>query len=478
MTVVSLCRFTTVVILSAMASVACATLPPQPLETARVWMTSGDRTMALSEQPALTFTGTVSGNDRPVITIDASQRHQTIVGFGASITDASAWLIQTKLTPSVRDDLMRELFGRQDGGLGFSFTRVTVGASDFSLDHYSLADQADPTLAGFSTDRMEDYVFPTVRQALSINADLKVMASPWSAPGWMKTNGSMIQGQLKTEFYPTYADYWLRYIRSAADQGVPTDYLSIQNEPDFEPDSYPGMRWGPEGRALFIGRHLGPALQNANIDAKILDWDHNWDKPEQPLGVLADPVAKAHVAGVAWHCYAGDVTAQGSVRDAYPDKDVFFTECSGGDWAADFSDSFTWMMKTLIIGSTEQWARGVLMWNLALDENHGPHAGGCGNCRGVVTIDNRTGSIERNQEYYAFGHASRFVLPGAIRVNSDEPEGLQGVAFVNPDGQRILIVLNEGSSTAEFDIRDGQRQALATLPALTAATYVWNSPLK
>ncbi|MDY6922948.1 MAG: glycoside hydrolase family 30 beta sandwich domain-containing protein [Pseudomonadota bacterium] len=459
--------------LAALGATACASAAADP--TARVWMTSGDRSRLLSEQTPLRFAAdpTPAG---PAITVDADRRFQEMVGFGASITDASAWLIQTKLTDDRRDALMRELFGREDGGLGFSFTRVTVGASDFSLDHYSLADTPDPTLANFSTARMEEHVFPTVRQALAINPDIKVMASPWSAPGWMKTTGSMIQGQLKPEFYPVYADYFRRYIDSARAHGVPTDYLSIQNEPDFEPDSYPGMRWAPEDRATFIGGHLGPKLRDGGLSTRILEWDHNWDQPQQPLTALADERARPFIAGVAWHCYAGEVQAQSQVRDVRPDKDVFFTECSGGEWAADFADSFSWTMKTLIIGSTEHWARGVLMWNLALDENYGPHAGGCGDCRGVVRIDSRTGAIERNQEYYAFGHASRFVRPGARRIESLEPEGLAAVAFINPDGERVLIVLNEGAAPAAFDIREDGLSLAAELPARTAATYVWGPP--
>jgi glucosylceramidase len=462
---------TAVVALGLLAS-ACATAPDPASDAARVWMTSGDRSRLLSEQPALPF---ASGSDagQPVFVIDTTRTRQEMVGFGAAITDASAWLMQTRLSGPQRAALVRELFGREDGGLGFSFTRLTIGASDFSLDHYSLADEADPTLAGFSTARMQEYVFPAVREALAVNPDLKVMASPWSAPGWMKTTGSMVQGQLKPEFYETYADYLTRYVRSAAENGVPTDYLSIQNEPDFEPDSYPGMRWGPEGRATFIGRHLGPKFRAEGVRTQILDWDHNWDKPEQPLGVLADPVARAEIAGVAWHCYNGEVSAQSAVHDAWPEEDVFFTECSGGDWAADFSDSFLWTTRNLIIGSTNHWARGVLMWNLALDENDGPHAGGCGDCRGVVTIDSRTGAIERNQEYYAFGHASRFVRPGARRIATTAPDGLEGVAFVNPDGGRVLLVLNGNEASVPFRIRDGGREIAADLPAKTVATYVW-----
>lgn len=456
--------------LATLGAAACAGAPVDP--SVQVWMTSGDRTRLLSEQAPLRFEAPAASTG-PTITVDPDRRFQEMVGFGAAVTDASAWLIQTKLADDQRDALMRELFGREDGGLGFSFTRVTIGASDFSLDHYSLSETPDPTLANFSTARMEEHVFPTVRQAMAVNPDLKVMASPWSAPGWMKTTGSMIQGQLKPEFYPTYAEYLRRYIDSAAAQGVPTDYLSIQNEPDFEPDSYPGMRWGPEDRATFVGQHLGPLFRDAGIDTKILDWDHNWDLPQQPLTMLADERARVFTAGVAWHCYNGQVETQSLVRDVWPDKDVFFTECSGGEWTPGFAESFGWTMKNLIIGSTGHWARGVLMWNLALDENHGPHAGGCGDCRGVVRIDSRTGAVERNQEYYAFGHASRFVRPGARRMASHESGGLAAVAFVNPDESRVLIVLNEASAPIAFQIREGGRAAAAELPPQTAATYVW-----
>lgn len=459
--------------LAACAPTAAAIRPaPAPL---KAWVTTGDRAELLREQAAVSWSP-ATFTDRPTIVVDASQRFQTMVGFGASVTDASAWLIQTRMSAPQRDALLRELFGRDGEGLGFSFTRVTIGASDFSRTHYSLAEAEDPTLAGFSVTPMEAEVFPTVRQALAINPELKVMASPWSAPGWMKTTGSLIQGELKPELYGVYADYLTRYIRDAAALGVPTDYLSIQNEPDFEPDSYPGMRWAPEGRARFIGRNLGPAFRDAGLSTQILDWDHNWDKPEQPLAVLADPVANPFVSGVAWHCYGGAVAAQGQVRDAYPDKDVFFTECSGGQWAPDFSDSLMWTTRNLIIGSTQQWARGVLMWNLALDEAYGPHAGGCGDCRGVVTIDSRTGAVTRNQEYYTFGHASRFVRPGARRIGVVVPAGLEAVGFVNPDGSRALIVLNDTDKIAEFAVQEGESTASVRLPARSVSTLVWSSP--
>lgn len=461
----------------AVAALIAAT-PAVAAPKLRSWVTTGDKSQLLAAQTPSAAVTAQAAAGLPVIAVDAKERHQAIVGFGAAITDASAWLIQNKLTPQQRDSLLRELYGRGEGGLGFSFTRVTIGASDFSLDHYSLDDApdgaADPTLARFSLKRPQEFVFPTVRAALKINPDLKVMASPWSAPAWMKTTGSLVKGQLKPEAYPVYANFFARYVKEARKVGVPTDYLSIQNEPDFEPDNYPGMRWLPQDRARFFGENLAPVFKREKITTKVLDWDHNWDLPQQPLTVLADPKANAFLAGVAWHCYAGDVSAQDKVRAAHPDKDVFFTECSGGEWSPKFDDSFSWMVENLIIGSTRGGARGVLMWNLALDEKYGPHAGGCSDCRGVVTIDSRTGAVTRNQEYYAFGHASRFVRPGAVRIGSPAQVGdLRTVAFQNPGGGRVLIVLNLGSTPATFAIAEGTNRFKAALPPRAAGTFVW-----
>ncbi|MDB5455950.1 MAG: glycoside hydrolase family 30, partial [Caulobacter sp.] len=335
---------------------ACATAPPGPTSRAGAWMTTADGGQLLAARPALAFAAGDGPAGPPVIAVDPRERHQRMVGFGAAITDASAWLIQNRLTPAQRDQLLGELYGRGGQGLGFSFTRLTIGASDFSIEHYSLDDApdaaADPNLTHFSLARPAQTVFPTVRQALTVNPDLKVMASPWSAPAWMKTTGSLIKGQLKPEAYPTYARFLARYVAEAAKQGVPTDYLSIQNEPDFEPETYPGMRWTAPDRARFIGQDLGPLFARQGVRTRILEWDHNWDKPEQPLTVLADRKAAAFIAGVAWHCYNGDVAAQSQVALAHPDKEVFFTECSAGGWSGPFEDSFGWLMRTLVIGST------------------------------------------------------------------------------------------------------------------------------
>jgi glucosylceramidase len=443
-----------------------------------MYVTTGDRIKLLHREPDVALRDSVDVR-LPVITLDATRQYQSMVGFGASLTDASAWLIQRRLSPAQRESLLHELFGREGDGLGFSFIRVDMGASDFARTHYSYDDvpsgETDPTLARFSIDADRGETLPILERAFAINPRLTLMATPWSAPAWMKTTGSLIKGTLLPEAYAPFAEYFRRFVVAYAAEGIPVHLISVQNEPHYEPNDYPGMRLDPEARARLIGLHLGPLFARSGITTQILDWDHNWDQPGSPLQVLADSAARRHVAGVAWHCYGGEVSAQGAVHDAHPDKDAYFTECSGGAWAPRFGDNLVWTMRNLIIGSTRQWSRGVLTWNVALDEAHGPHLGGCGDCRGVVTIHSATGAVTRNEEYYAFGHASRFVRPGARRIESSTGvSGLESVAFRNTDdGSLAIIVVNGGALTTAFSVRSGSRAFQAELPAAAVATFVW-----
>ncbi|RJG27321.1 glycoside hydrolase family 30 protein [Massilia cavernae] len=443
----------------------------------QAWVTTGDQARLLARAPDAWF-----GRATPaaiVIDVDPTQRYQEMVGFGAAITDASAWLIQNKMTAPQRAALLRELYGAAPG-LGMSFTRLTIGASDFSRTHYSFDDmppgQKDPGLARFSIEPNRADVLPVVKAALAINPKLRVMASPWSAPGWMKSSDSLVQGTLKPEAFAPFAEYLRRYIDAYLAEGVPIFALTVQNEPHFEPDNYPGMRVDPATRAAFIGGHLGPLLARHHGDTRILDWDHNWNEPGSPAAVLADPVAARYVSGVAWHCYGGDVRVQAALHDSYPDKETYFTECSGGEWAPRWSDNLKFFVRTLMIGSTRGWAKGVLLWNLALDENHGPRLGGCANCRGVVTIDSNTGEVTRNVEYYALAHASRFVRQGARRIfSSSGHDQLDSVAFRNADdGSIALLVFNSAQEQRRFSVRVGARSFGYALPAGSAATFTWN----
>ncbi|WP_296952313.1 glycoside hydrolase family 30 beta sandwich domain-containing protein [uncultured Massilia sp.] len=450
--------------------------------TVQAWVTTGDRARLLAHEADTRFDAAAAGAPTagPSIDIDPAKSYQQMAGFGAAITDATGWLVQQKMAPAQRDALLRELFGRQGEGIGLSFTRLTIGASDFSRAHYTFDDvprgQQDPALARFSLDPQRATVLPTVKAALAINPQLKVMASPWSAPAWMKSGDSLVKGSLKPDAYDAFARYLSRYVGDMKKEGVPIFALTLQNEPHFEPDDYPGMRVEPAQRAAFIGGHLGPRLAADHPGTLLFDWDHNWDEPESPAIVLSDPKAARFVSGIAWHCYAGDVRAQGRLHDRFPDKDTWFTECSGGGWATDWAKNLMYFTRTLVIDTTRNWARGVLFWNLALDEKDGPFLGGCKNCRGVVTIDSRSGAVTRNVEYYALAHASRFVLPGARRVESHSADkDLANVAFRNPDGSLALLVANAADGERAFSVRVGGQAFRYRLPASSVATFTWRA---
>ena len=465
-------------VLAAWAGAPRAAEQPAPADVS-VWITTAGHTRALAPSAPARFAGRASA--RPQIVVDDTQRFQEIVGFGASLTDSSAWLIQHMLDARQRDALLKELFGREGNGLGLSFSRLTIGASDFSRHHYSLNDTPDgtpdPDLKHFSIDQNRGDVIPVARAMLAINPQLKIMASPWSAPGWMKDSNSLIHGRLLPQYYDAFSRYLLRYVDAYAAEGIPIFALTVQNEPDYEPKDYPGMRLNAPARARLIGDHLGPMIARRGSGPLIFDWDHNWDKPEEPMGVLSDPVAGNYVDAVAWHCYGGDVAAQSPVHDAFPDKDAYMTECSGGDWEPVRSGGLPLQMKNIIIRSMRHWARGALFWTLALDENNGPYAGGCHTCRGVVTIDSRTGEITRTDEYYALAHASRFVRPGAHRIASSGPtDDLDNVAFRNADdGSLVLLVSNSAIQPRRFSVAHGERRFAYTLPARSVATFVWRS---
>ena len=463
-------------VLTPLFAAGCATAEPAP---AQMWLTTADGAQKLTLQPRIKSAGSAFGNE--AIAIDTSRHFQRVHGFGAAMTDASAQLL-SQLPERKREAVMTELFGRGPNGLGLSFTRLTIGASDFSTSDYTYDDSPgnapDPELRYFSIAPARKFVLPRVREALAINPRLLVMISPWSAPAWMKTTHSLIKGELVPRYHQAFANYLARTVQAFGREGVRVSMLTIQNEPNFEPDNYPGERVDPPQRAEIIGRFVGPTFKSRGIRTQILDWDHNWDHPEMPLGVLADPVARRYVSGIAWHCYNGDVPAQTPVHDAYPDKSEWLTECSGGEWTPKFADVLAWMTDKLIIGASNNWSRGTLLWNLALDPGHGPHTGGCSDCRGVVTIDPVTGAITRNVEYYVLGHASRFVLPGAFRVATvKRGEDFEAAAFLNPDGSRVAIIHRKAGNGPVTLALDAERYALA-IPNGSVATLRWSGRAK
>ncbi|MEO0530875.1 MAG: glycoside hydrolase family 30 beta sandwich domain-containing protein, partial [Planctomycetota bacterium] len=458
-------------------AIAVAATVATPCHAVDVWITSGDKSRLLSQQPDVVFEPGVGGSGT-VISVNASQRFQTIEGYGAAMTNSSAWLIQNKLNAAQRDRMMQDLFAGEDG-IGLNYLRLAIGASDFTADgFYTYNDlpfgQTDPNQTNFSIDPDRAPILPSLDQVRGVNPDLLLMASPWSAPGWMKTSGSVIGGSLAPQFEASYSTYLRKFVEAYAAEGHPIDALTLQNEPLHEPNNYPGMTMSVQQQIDLVKNHVGPDFAAAGLDTKLLAYDHNWDEPQYPIDVLNDPDARQYLAGSAFHGYAGDVSAQSIVRNAHPDKGIYFTEITGGDFAPNFEDNLVFNARNLLIGNARNWGKTTLLWNLALDENNGPHLGGCTTCRGVVTIDSNTGDITHNEEFYSLGHASQFVRPGAVRIGSTSIGNLvETVAFENPDGSRAMIALNPTQSTQAIRAFDGQKHFRYEIPARSVATFTW-----
>lgn len=440
---------------------------------ARVWVSTADEAEHVSARPAARFV--VEPPQPDDIVVDARQEYQRITGFGGALTDASAWLIHDWLPQPERKRFLHALFGPPPN-LNFRLVRLTIGASDFSLRQYSLDDVAagdtDPALDHFSIAPELHDVVPVMRHVLALDPNVRVIASPWSAPAWMKSSDSLVGGTLKPAFLGVYAAYLERYVAAMDRAGVPIYALTVQNEPAFSPTTYPGMRLSADMRAQLIGAYLGPLLARSQPRTKIFGWDHNWDRPNEPLQVLSDPVARRYISAVAWHCYGGTPAAQSQVHVRYPDKGAYVTECSVGGWNK--GDAFTWLADRLLVGSLRHWAKGVVYWNLALDRQDGPHSGGCGDCTAMATVNRITGEVTYNPIFYAFEQFSRFVVPGSVRVaSSNAGATLHNVAFRTPNGKIVLIVVNSRGVAAQFHVDwDGRRFAY-TLPATSVGTFVW-----
>jgi O-glycosyl hydrolase len=440
------------------------------------WVTDLNTTQRLSPQPVQAWESG-AGPAGSTVVVDPTRRYQTMTGFGASMTDTSAWVLTNKLSAATRAQTMTDLFS-PNRGIGLSMLRQPMGASDFAVNgSYSYDDlpagQTDPGLSSFSIDHDKAYIIPRLREALRINPKLTLMANPWSAPGWMKSTDSMITGSLKPEYYGAYAKYFVKFLKGYRAAGLPTHYISVQNEPLFEPGDYPGMSVPASASAEFIGKYLGPAVAKTGLKTQILAYDHNWDVPAYPEEIYNDATAARYVPGTAWHCYGGDVSAQTVSHNDYPHAQAFLTECSGGTWQGTTAEAFEASM-ALAIGVPRNWGQSVVLWNLALDQRNGPTNGGCQTCRGVVTV-NDDGTVTKEVEYYALGHASKFLRPGAVRIASSVPAGapVSNVAYQNRDGSQVLVAYNGTGTEQHFAVQVGTRHVTETLAPGAAATYRW-----
>ena len=451
-------------------------IPRAKAQTVSAWLTTDDQKSLMQPQNPVAFVPG-SAPALPTIFIDACARYQTIEGFGASMTDSAAYLMNRKIPPAALPSVMRSLFDRTQG-IGVSFLRNPMGGSDLARDAYSYDDlkagTTDPTLAAFSIAHDQADILPLLRQAKAINPQITMMGSPWSPPGWMKTTGSMIGGSLLPSAYPAFANYFVKYLQAYAAEGVPVDYISLQNEPEFVPADYPGMSLPATQAVTVLKDHLLPALASNGLGARILIYDHNWDDPGYPATVLADPglASSPQIAGIAWHWYGGDAGAMTTLHNAHPKKRNFVTEASGGTWMADEVKADFEM----ITHSMRNWSSSFVKWGLALDENRGPHYGGCGTCTGLITVNQSTGAVTPTIDYYTLGHFSKFVLPGAVRIWSSNAPGVIGAAFVNPDGSSVLVAFNNSATSRRFQVVSEDKSFVYTLPALAGATFTWTEP--
>ncbi|MFC5822878.1 ricin-type beta-trefoil lectin domain protein [Nonomuraea insulae] len=475
----------------ACAVALCAAAPLPALaagEQVNVWLTttsdSGGRTVTrgLQQQTPTAF-GPAGGSANHTITVNEGTTYQQFEGAGASITDSTAYLLRGgPVSAATRDAAMRKLFSPTDG-IGLSFVRNPIGASDLSRPGMVSLDDTCCDLNDFGANGYDTNVRLLTAQAKQLNPALRVKGVPWSAPGWMKDNGRMDQmGWLKFENYATYAQYLVKYVQSYQAAGVPVNYISVQNEPNCCQASnptamnYPGMSWNASGLIELTKNFVFPAFRAAGITTKVLvhDWNYG-DYGQIGSAILADSALRNDplFGGIAWHGYFGDPAVGTQVHNQYPSVRQFSTEHSGGTWIGnqhneDMAD---------IVNYARNWSGSLVKWGLALNQSMGPHNGGCGTCTGLITVQeggSRAGQVDYTIEYYTTGHLTKFVKPGASRIDSTANGTVQNVAYKNPDGSKALIAHNGGTSGQSIRVNWGNQSFVYSLPARTTATFTWS----
>ncbi len=414
-----------------------------------------------------------------IITLDEDQRFQTIEGFGASFTEASA-IALAALSPDQRQEVLKAYFDPVHGH-GYTLARTHINSCDFSTGDWDYINEGDTSLESFSLEHDEALLFPLIRDACKVaGRPIKLVASPWSPPAWMKSNGDMKHGGTLLEpYHGLWARYIVRYVQEATAKGLDIWGLTLQNEPQavqvWESCIYSG-----EDQRDFIRDHLGPALHEAGLqDVKLMIWDHNKDEIfdfSQPI--LSDPDAARFVWGVAFHWYSGDDFENlDKVHQAFPDKPMLFTEgcMEGGVKLGSWASAERYAHD--ILGDLEHWTVGWIDWNMALDHTGGPnHVGNL--CDAPVIADARTNTVHYQSSFWAMGHFSRFIKPGAQRIHSaiDPASGLEKTAFLNTDQSVAMVILNRTDNTEAFEATLRGHRVQAAMPPHSIATLIWGGP--
>ena len=462
---------------------------PGSASAVSVVMSTNDETDLLTAQPSVNFTTSTADAGTNTVLVDPTQQYQSMEGFGAAFTDSAAYLLMKTEPSADLSGTLNDLFTRNGNGIGLSFMRIPMGASDIALSVYSYDDQpvgtTDLNLTSFSIAHDQAYILPLIVQAKTLNPQMKLMANPWSPPGWMKDPATIspvsMQGGsllLTSANETAFANYFVEFLQAYQTAGVSIDYISIQNEPENMTAAYPSMLMPDTTQLALLQGYVLPALSTAKLTAKVFAWDHNWDTPSYPEYVLSGLTTQqlTQVAGTAWHGYGGAPGAQQIVQNEFPTLGTWETEHSGGTWQ---SDQFTTDMLE-ITQVLRNSAKSFVKWSLALNENLGPNLtqnvpglGGCNTCTPIVTVNSTTGAVTKDIEYYTLGHYSKYVLPGAVRIYSSNTPAIASVAFENPDGSMAVIAYNSTTTSQTFNMQWGTQSFSYTLPATAAATFTW-----
>jgi len=431
------------------------------------WISSEDGSRQLAAQPAIAWSDAPADEGR-LIRLDTEKTGQSILGLGASLEHATCYNLSL-LGTEKRDEVLRKLVHPVDG-IGMNLMRICIGTSDFTgEDWYSYCDTPDgapdPELKHFSIEKDRAYILPTLKAALAINPELKFIAAPWSPPAWMKSNGSMLAGRLKPEYYDAFSRYLVKFIEAYAAEGIPVHSITPQNEPDFPNPNYPTCYYRPEDELKLIRDHLGPRMKEAGVATELWCWDHNWNKIQFPQTILRDPVAGAFVSGTAFHFYEGTVDAQSTLHAEFPAKPIYFTEGS----------TFGTRGAVQITEILHHWARSYNSWVVMLDEDRKPNNGPHDASRTCVELM-RDGSVTYHFDYYMYGQFMKFIPRGAVRLATEPGDGrFAHIAFKNPDDSITLVVVNSLRSEETFSVALGDNTFAATLPGKSVGTYTWSS---
>lgn len=468
-------------------------------QTIESWVTNADRSALFAKQTETLSFGKEEGRGLPII-INERQQFQEMDGFGFAMTEGSAFHIH-RMAPDARAKILKELFATDGNNVGISYIRLSLGASDLNNFVYSYNDlpdaETDFDLKKFSLGHDRDDIIPVMKEVLAINPNIKIMASPWSAPKWMKENNDVRGGALKKECYDVYARYFVKYIQDMKKEGIRIDAVTIQNEP-LNSRNTPSMPYYFQEHAAFVKDHLGPAFQTAGIDSKIIIFDHNCDRPDYPLAILSDPDLAKYVDGSAFHHYRGYLSGMSIVHMARPDKNIYFTEQMLTERPGSPTINIASAVKRLLVDVARNWSKNSILWNFAADKLNDPHTdnGGCSMCQGAITIDGN--DVTRNVAYYTIAHASKFVRPGSYRIASTAPfdQGvditedeeraevrratvvehsnvLPNVAFKTPEGNIVLIVANDSWNENSVKIQYKGMFANIRIAPGSVGTYIW-----